>query len=98
MGAVRSDCLPEVVEAVNGKATVLIDGGIRRGTDVFKALAIGANAVFVGRPYCWGLAAFGQAGVERVLDFLNGELELVMKQCGARSIADIGRASIGRAT
>jgi 4-hydroxymandelate oxidase len=91
------DCLPEVVEAVGGRATVLIDGGIRRGTDVFKALAIGAKAVFVGRPYCWGLAAFGQPGVERVLDMLTAELELAMKQCGARSIAEIGPASVGRA-
>jgi isopentenyl diphosphate isomerase/L-lactate dehydrogenase-like FMN-dependent dehydrogenase len=91
------DCLPEVVEAAGGRATVLIDGGIRRGTDVFKALAIGAKAVFVGRPYCWGLAAFGQPGVERALDILRVELELVMKQCGVRSIAEIGRGSVGRA-
>jgi 4-hydroxymandelate oxidase len=90
------DCLPEVVEAVGGRATVLIDGGIRRGTDIFKALALGAKAVFVGRPYCWGLAAFGQPGVERVLDLLTAELELTMKQCGARSIAEIGPASVGR--
>jgi 4-hydroxymandelate oxidase len=54
------DCLPEVVDAVGSRATVLIDGGIRRGTDIFKALALGAKAVFVGRPYCWGLAAFGR--------------------------------------
>ena len=74
---------------------VLIDGGIRRGTDIFKALALGAQAVFIGRPYVWGLAAFGQSGVERVLDILRIELELVMKQCGARSIAEIGRASVG---
>jgi len=89
------DCLPEVVDAVGGHVPVFIDGGIRRGTDVFKALALGANAVFVGRPYVWGLAAFGQPGVERVLDILRIELELVMKQCGARSIAEIGRSSVG---
>jgi 4-hydroxymandelate oxidase len=91
------DCLPEVVEAVGGRATVLIDGGIRRGTDVFKALAIGAKAVFVGRPYCWALAAFGQPGVEKVLDMLRAELELAMKQCGVQSITQIGPASVGRA-
>ena len=88
------DCLPEVVEAA-GRIPVMLDGGIRRGTDIFKALAIGAKAVFIGRPYIWGLAAFGQPGVERVLDILRVELELVMKQCGARSIAEIGPASIG---
>ncbi len=89
------DCLPEIVDAAGGRVPVLIDGGIRRGTDIFKALALGARAVFIGRPYIWGLAAFGQAGVERVLDILRIELELVMKQCGARSIAEIGRASVG---
>ncbi len=89
------DCLPEVVEAAGGRVPVLIDGGIRRGTDVFKALALGAKAVFIGRPYIWGLAAFGQPGVERVLDILRIELQLVMKQCGARSIAEIGPGSVG---
>lgn len=89
------DCLPEVVEAAGPKVPVLIDGGFRRGTDVFKALALGARAVFIGRPYIWGLAAFGQAGVERVLDLLKLELELVMKQCGARSIAEISRSHVG---
>jgi 4-hydroxymandelate oxidase len=89
------DCLPEVVEAVGGRIPVMLDGGIRRGTDVFKALALGASGVFIGRPYLWGLAGFGQAGVERVIDILRGELELVMKQCGARSIAEIGRAYVG---
>jgi 4-hydroxymandelate oxidase len=74
---------------------VLIDGGFRRGTDVFKALALGARTVFIGRPYVWGLAAFGQPGVERVIQLLRVELELVMKQCGTRSIAEIGRNSVG---
>ena len=83
------ECLPEVVEAVAGRIPVLVDGGIRRGTDIFKALALGARAVGVGRPYVWGLAAFGQAGVERVLQILRVELELVMRQCGARSIEEI---------
>jgi isopentenyl diphosphate isomerase/L-lactate dehydrogenase-like FMN-dependent dehydrogenase len=90
------DCLPEVVEAAGKRMPVLVDGGFRRGTDIFKALALGARAVCLGRPYIWGLAAFGQAGVERVLDILRAELELVMKQCGATSVAAIGPASIGR--
>ncbi|MDQ2901554.1 MAG: alpha-hydroxy-acid oxidizing protein, partial [Acidobacteriota bacterium] len=85
------ECLPEIVEAVGGRIPVLIDGGFRRGTDVFKALALGARAVCIGRPYIWGLAAFGQPGVERVIDILRLELELVMKQCGATSIPQIGR-------
>lgn len=88
------ECLPEVVEGVKGRIPVFIDGGFRRGTDVFKALALGARAVFIGRPYVWGLASFGQPGVERVLDILRIELELVMKQCGTRSIAEIGRTSV----
>jgi isopentenyl diphosphate isomerase/L-lactate dehydrogenase-like FMN-dependent dehydrogenase len=89
------ECLPEVVE-VAGRVPVMLDGGIRRGADVFKALALGARCVFIGRPYLWGLAAFGQAGVERVLDLLRAELELTMKQCGARSIAEITRKHVGR--
>lgn len=90
------DCLPEVLDGAGSKISVLIDGGFRRGTDVFKALALGARAVCVGRPYLWGLGAFGQAGVERVLDILRAELELVMKQCGARSIAEVGRSLVMR--
>ena len=88
------DCLPEVVEAAGPSVTVMVDGGFRRGTDVFKALACGARAVGIGRPYMWGLAAFGQPGVERVLDLLRAEFELVMKQCGTRSIGEIGRKSV----
>ncbi len=88
------ECLPEVVDAVGNRMPVLVDGGFRRGTDIFKALALGACAVCIGRPYIWGLAAFGQEGVERVLDILRGELELTMKQCGTKSIAEIRRASV----
>jgi len=84
------ECLPEVIAAVNGRIPVIIDGGIRRGTDVFKALALGASAVGIGRPYCWGLGAFGQAGVERVLDLLNRELAITMRGSGTPSIAAIG--------
>ena len=89
------ECLPEVIEAVGGKIPVLIDGGFRRGTDIYKALALGARAVCIGRPYIWGLAGFGQAGVERVLDLLRAELELVMRQCGTPTIAQIGPSSVG---
>lgn len=89
------DSLPEVVEAVAGKIPVLIDGGIRRGTDVFKALALGARAVCIGRPYIWGLSAFGQAGVEKVLTLLRLELELAMKYAGTRSLQEIQRSCVG---
>lgn len=90
------DCLPEVVEATNGRIPVFVDGGIRRGTDVFKALASGAKAVGIGRPYIWGLSAFGQAGVERVLDILRAELTLIMRQMGAPTIKDIRPQQIVR--
>ncbi len=88
------ECLREVVEAASGRTAVLIDSGFRRGTDVFKALALGADAVCVGRPYLWGLASFGQPGVEAVLDILQKELVMVMKQMGTTKIADIGHSSI----
>jgi len=74
---------------------VLVDSGFRRGTDVFKALALGADAVCIGRAYIWGLAAFGQPGVEKVLEMLNAELAMVMGQMGARSVSDIGPQYIG---
>ncbi len=83
------ECLPEIAAAVSGRIPIIIDGGFRRGTDIFKALALGASAVGVGRPYCWGLGAFGQAGVERVLDLLNRELQLTMRGSGTTSIAAI---------
>jgi 4-hydroxymandelate oxidase len=86
--------LPEVLEGVKGKIPVILDGGIRRGTDVFTALALGATAVGIGRPYIWGLGAFGQEGVEMVLAILRRETELVMAQCGAPTIARITRAHI----
>jgi 4-hydroxymandelate oxidase len=88
------ECLPEVVDGVAGRIPVMVDGGIRRGTDVYKALAFGARAVGIGRPYIWGLSSFGQAGVEKVIDILRGEFELTMKQCGARSLAEISRSSV----
>ena len=73
------------------------DGGFRRGTDIYKALALGALAVGVGRPYIFGLTAFGQEGVERVIDMLRAELRLTMQQCGTPAIKDITRAVMKRA-
>jgi isopentenyl diphosphate isomerase/L-lactate dehydrogenase-like FMN-dependent dehydrogenase len=90
------DTLPEIVQAVRGRVPVLIDGGFRRGTDVFKAMALGATAICIGRPYLWGVSAFGQAGVASVLSILRSELNLVMAQCGKRSIGEIGLSSIVR--
>jgi isopentenyl diphosphate isomerase/L-lactate dehydrogenase-like FMN-dependent dehydrogenase len=90
------DILPEVVEAVGERIPVLVDGGFRRGTDILKALALGARAVGIGRPYIWGLASFGQEGVERVLEILRSELSLTMRQCGIPSVAKITRASVVR--
>jgi 4-hydroxymandelate oxidase len=87
------EVLAEVVDAAGGMP-VLVDGGFRRGTDVFKALALGARAVGIGRPYVWGLSAFGQQGVERVLDILRAELELTMRQCGTPAVRQITRASV----
>jgi (S)-2-hydroxy-acid oxidase len=77
--------------AVWSRVPVFVDGGIRRGTDVFKALALGAAAVGVGRPQAWGLAAFGQPGVEAVIDILNRELLTIMTQAGTAKVADIER-------
>jgi len=71
-----------------------MDGGIRRGSDVFKALALGAKAVCVGRPYLWGMSPFGQAGVEKAIDILRAELETMMGQCGTPTLAGITRASL----
>jgi len=88
------EALPEVVAEVGSRVPVFLDGGIRRGTDVFKALALGAKAVGIGRPYVWGLGAFGQAGVDRVLEILQGELKLVMGNCGTQKISDINRAYV----
>jgi 4-hydroxymandelate oxidase len=84
------ECLPEIVAAVNGRIPIIVDGGFRRGTDIYKALAMGASAVGIGRPYCFGLGAFGQAGVERVLDLLNRELLITMRGSGTPTIDSIG--------
>jgi 4-hydroxymandelate oxidase len=81
--------LPEVAEAVAGRVPVVVDGGIRRGTDVLKALALGADLVAIGRPYLWGLAAAGDDGVRRVITLLNEELSLAMALAGCPTLADI---------
>lgn len=83
------ECLPEIVNVVKGRIPVLIDGGFRRGTDIFKALALGADAICIGRPYIWGLASFGQEGVEAVLRILTEELSLTMGQAGTATIREI---------
>ena len=88
------ECLPEVIEAIKGEIPVLIDGGIRRGTDIFKALAIGAKAVCIGRPFCWGLGALGQQGVELTLEILKAELIRDMQLAGTTSIEKISREHI----
>jgi isopentenyl diphosphate isomerase/L-lactate dehydrogenase-like FMN-dependent dehydrogenase len=90
------ESLPEIMEVVQDRIPVLIDGGFRRGTDVFKALALGARAVGIGRPYVWGLGAFGQAGVKRVLDLLQAELIRIMQLAGTTAIARIQRSHIQR--
>jgi len=88
------ECLPEVVKACKGRVPVLLDGGIRRGSDVFKALALGASAVGIGRPQAWGLAPYGQAGVEAILDIFARELKSIMRQAGTPDVASITRAHI----
>jgi 4-hydroxymandelate oxidase len=88
------EALPECVKAAAGKIPVLVDGGFRRGTDVFKALALGATAVGVGRPYLWGLAAFGQSGVVRVMDILRAELAVDMGMAGTGKISEINRSFV----
>ena len=90
------DCLPEIAAAVRGRVHVFVDGGIRRGTDIFKALALGATAVGIGRPQVWGLAAFGQPGVEAVIDILNRELKTIMRQAGTPTLAGITSALLVR--
>jgi len=83
------EALPDLVEAVDGKLEVLIDGGIRRGTDVFKAIALGAKAVGVGRPIIWGLAVDGEQGAKRVIDIVRKDFELTMRLCGCSTLEDI---------
>ncbi len=90
------DALPEVADAVGGRAPVLVDGGIRRGTDIAVALALGADAVLAGRPCLWGLAADGQAGAERALGILRDELRLALALLGCASPAAVTRSHVRR--
>ena len=83
------DVLPEIVAAVGGKTEILLDSGVRRGSDVVKAIALGAKAVMIGRPYLWGLAVGGQAGVERALEILRTEIDLCLTLTGRGSIRDL---------
>ncbi|CAH1774543.1 unnamed protein product [Owenia fusiformis] len=88
------EALPEVAKAINGRCEVYLDSGIRRGTDIIKALALGARAVFVGRPILWGLACGGEAGVDRVLTLLEDELSNAMALCGVAKVADIDNSLV----
>ncbi len=88
------DCLPEIANVVKGRVPIVFDSGVRRGSDIFKALSMGATAVCVGRPYLWGLGAFGQAGVERVMDILKTELYGVMQQMGTPNTAAIQKEMV----
>jgi isopentenyl diphosphate isomerase/L-lactate dehydrogenase-like FMN-dependent dehydrogenase len=90
------ESLAEVLDGAAGKVPVIVDGGVRRGTDIFKALALGATAVGIGRPPAWGLAAFGQAGVEAVLEILRRELQTIMRQAGTTSIEKITPAYLAQ--
>jgi 4-hydroxymandelate oxidase len=92
------DALPEIIAAVNGQMPVIVDSGFRCGTDAVKALAMGARAVGIGRPYLWGLGAFGQEGVERVLEIVRTETRAAMQQCGARSVKELDPSFVHRAT
>ncbi|KAJ6293083.1 hypothetical protein OIU76_025464 [Salix suchowensis] len=86
--------LEEVVKAAQGRVPVFLDGGVRRGTDVFKALALGASGIFIGRPVVFSLAAEGEAGVRKVLQMLREEFELTMALSGCRSLKEITRDHI----
>jgi isopentenyl diphosphate isomerase/L-lactate dehydrogenase-like FMN-dependent dehydrogenase len=91
------DALPEIIAAVKGRIPVIVDSGFRRGTDAVKALAMGAAAVGIGRPYLWGLGAFGQEGVEKVLEIVRTETRAAMQQCGARSVKELDQSFVRRA-
>jgi isopentenyl diphosphate isomerase/L-lactate dehydrogenase-like FMN-dependent dehydrogenase len=91
------DALPEIVDAVKGRIPILVDSGFRRGTDIVKAMCLGATAVCVGRPYIWGLGAFGQSGVERVLELLRLEFHAAMQQVGAPTVKHLVPTMVRRA-
>jgi 4-hydroxymandelate oxidase len=89
------DALPPIVDAIAGRGEILLDGGVRRGTDVLKAIALGARAVLIGRPMLWGLACDGQAGARRILEMLRSELDLALALAGAASIDALDRSLLG---
>ena len=93
-----AEALPEIADSVSGRGTLLVDGGIRRGVDGATALALGADAVLVGRPALWGLAAAGREGVARVLELLRAELELTLGLCGCTGVSQLARAHVRRAS
>jgi 4-hydroxymandelate oxidase len=95
-GRATLDVLPEIAAELGRRMPLLMDGGIRRGSDIFKALASGADAVCIGRPYLWGLGAFGQAGVSKCLRILQRELERAMQHAGTPKLADISARHIWR--
>jgi 4-hydroxymandelate oxidase len=96
-GAIASlDALPDIIAAVDGKAEVLLDGGIRRGTDILKALAYGAKAVLIGRPVLWGLAVAGKIGVSHIISLLQDELNLAMALSGCASLGDIDSSLVSQ--
>jgi 4-hydroxymandelate oxidase len=96
-GAIAAiEALPDIVDRVGGRIPVLVDGGIRRGTDVLKALALGARAVLIGRAYLWGLAADGERGVRRVLDVLAAELQLAMALAGCADVTQVDRSLVAK--
>jgi 4-hydroxymandelate oxidase len=88
------DALPQVADRVAGRVPVFVDGGIRRGTDVLKALALGANAVLIGRPYLYGLGAAGESGVMKVISILQREFQMAMVLTGRTNIRSIDRSVI----
>jgi 4-hydroxymandelate oxidase len=88
------EALPEIAERVGGRMEILMDGGIRRGTSVLKALALGARAVLIGRPYLWGLAVGGAEGVRQVIDLLRNEIDSAMAQCGQADVKAIDRSLV----
>jgi 4-hydroxymandelate oxidase len=96
-GLATIDALPDILAATGGRIPVLVDSGFRRGTDAVKALAMGATAVGIGRPYLWGLGAFGQAGVEKVLEIMRTETAGVMAQCGVRKVKELTPNYVKRA-